>query len=101
MLFIDLYVILKGKFKNVYITYQTMTSGIRTSLMSNSGDEYRYTFPSQYSGEPVAFYLTIYRKGYPSGMEGYSPAYYNIYDSGSGPVSTPPDWSVTYETFIP
>lgn len=91
----------KEKFKNVYITYETMSSGTKTSLMSNSGDEYSYTFPSQYSGEPVAYYLTIYREGYPSGMEGYSPAYYNIYDSGSGPVSTPPDWSVAYETFIP
>jgi len=93
----------KQSFANVYINYMTETSGLKTALMTRSGDEYSYTFPSQYTGQSVAYYLSIYRSGLPSGMVAFSPAYYNIYyDSSTGKyISTPPPWSATYSWIIP
>lgn len=88
-------------FESVYINYIDDDYRYRRALMTRSGNYYSYTFPSEFSGCPVAYYLEIYRSGLPYDMKGFSPAYYNIYNNGSQYVSTPPPWSAGYEYIVP
>ncbi|NSW92117.1 MAG: M23 family metallopeptidase, partial [Firmicutes bacterium] len=87
--------------QSVYINYVDDNNRSRRAQMTRSGDYYSYTFPSDFSGCPVAYYLELYRSGLPYDMKAFSPAYYNIYYDGSQYVSTRPPWSACYDYLVP